>query len=254
MRIEGAVVLVTGAASGLGQATANRLTQAGAKVVQVDRLASSTPNLETLSHRAPFCIADVTDPSAFDEALDVAEAIGPLRAVVHCAGRGGDRQRVLSRDGIPADASKFAEVLRVNLVGSFNVLSLAAARMSKNHIEDGDRGCILLTTSVAAFEGQIGQASYAASKAGVHGMTLVAARDLANWGIRVNTIAPGIFDTEMLGRISVDVRARLEAAVPHPARLGDAKDYAHMAISIIESEYINGETVRLDGALRMAPR
>ena len=183
-----------------------------------------------------------------------ARAAGPLRAVVHCAGRGGDRLRILDKDRRPADPDSFAEVLRVNLIGTYNVLRLAAARMAGNELRDGDRGAVVMTASVAAFDGQIGQTAYTASKAGVHGITLVAARDLASYQIRVNTIAPGTFDTAMLVRLRDDIREGLAASIPHPSRLGDAADYAHMAVSLIENRYVNGETIRLDGALRMAPR
>jgi NAD(P)-dependent dehydrogenase (short-subunit alcohol dehydrogenase family) len=155
---------------------------------------------------------------------------------------------------MPADLASFTEVIRVNLVGTFNVLRTAASHMSRNEVVDGDRGSIVLTASIAAFDGQIGQTAYAASKAGVHGLTLVAARDLASWQIRVNTIAPGTFDTPMLGELRPDIRDALAASIPHPARLGDPEDYAHLAVSLIENPYINGATVRLDGALRMAPR
>ena len=174
--------------------------------------------------------------------------------MVHCAGRGGDRLRILDKDRRPADPDSFAEVLRVNLIGTYNVLRLAAARMAGNELRDGDRGAVVMTASVAAFDGQIGQTAYTASKAGVHGITLVAARDLASYQIRVNTIAPGTFDTAMLARLRDDIREGLAASIPHPSRLGDAADYAHMAVSLIENRYVNGETIRLDGALRMAPR
>jgi NAD(P)-dependent dehydrogenase (short-subunit alcohol dehydrogenase family) len=173
---------------------------------------------------------------------------------VHCAGRGGDRLRIRNKEHNPADITTFAEVIRVNLVGTYNVLRLAAARMAGNDLLDGDRGAIVMTASVAAFDGQIGQTSYTAAKAGVHGITLVAARDLASYQIRVNTIAPGTFDTAMLARLRYDIRQSLAEAIPHPKRLGDAADYAHLAVSLIENPFINGETIRLDGALRMAPR
>jgi NAD(P)-dependent dehydrogenase (short-subunit alcohol dehydrogenase family) len=187
-------------------------------------------------------------------ALDAAEERGPLRAVVHCAGRGGDRLRILGRDGEPSPLDSFEEVLRVNLVGTYNVLRLAAARMARNEPVDGERGAVVLTASVAAFDGQIGQTSYTASKAGVHGMTLVAARDLAGAQIRVNTIAPGIFDTPMLARLRQDIRDGLAASVPHPKRLGDPDDFAHLALTLLQNSYVNAETIRLDGGIRMAPR
>jgi NAD(P)-dependent dehydrogenase (short-subunit alcohol dehydrogenase family) len=255
MHIDGISTLVTGAASGLGLATATRLVKQGASVVMVD-LPSSEGALraEELGTAAQFMPADITDTDAVNAALDAAVASGPLRAVVHCAGRGGDRLRILDRGHNPADITTFTEVIRVNLVGTYNVLRLAAARMAGNDLLDGDRGVIVMTASVAAFDGQIGQTSYTAAKAGVHGITLVAARDLATYQIRVNTIAPGTFDTAMLARLRDDIRQSLAEAIPHPKRLGDAADYAHLAVSLIENPFINGETIRLDGALRMAPR
>ena len=255
MKIEGSSTLVTGGASGLGLATARRLVSKGARVVMVDIATSGGPEVaKDLGDPASFIAADILDDDALGWALDAAEKNGPLRGVVHCAGRGGDRLRILDREGIPADLSLFSEVVRINLLGTYNVLRLSAARMASNQAEDGDRGAILLTASVAAFDGQIGQTSYTASKAAIHGMTLVAARDLASHQIRVNTIAPGTFDTPMLARLSQDRRDRLAGAVPHPARLGDPDDFAHLAQALLENPYINGETIRLDGAIRMPPR
>jgi NAD(P)-dependent dehydrogenase (short-subunit alcohol dehydrogenase family) len=173
---------------------------------------------------------------------------------VHCAGRGGDRLRIIDKDRVPGPLDAFTEVVRINLVGTYNVLRLAAARMSGNEPLDDERGAIVLTASVAAFEGQIGQTSYAASKSAVRGITIVAARDLASWQIRVNTIAPGIMDTPMLARLRDDIRQGLAASVPYPKRLGTAADYASLAAAIIENPYLNGEVIRLDGAIRMAPR
>lgn len=255
MHIDGISTLVTGAASGLGLATATRLTKQGAAVVMVDLPASEGAlRAEELGSGARFMPADVTDTDAVNAALDAAVEAGPLRAVVHCAGRGGDRLRILDRERNPASVDTFTEVVQVNLIGTYNVLRLAAARMADNELLDGDRGAIVMTASVAAFDGQIGQTSYTAAKAGVHGITLVAARDLASYQIRVNTIAPGTFDTAMLSRLRDDIRQGLAEAIPHPKRLGDAADYAHLAVSLIENPFINGETIRLDGALRMAPR
>jgi len=255
MRIEGISALVTGAASGLGLATATRLIESGASVVLVDLPSSAGHRLAAeLGEATHFVAADITDTDQVSEALDVAETAGPLRAVVHCAGRGGDRLRILNRDRQPADPDSFAEVVRVNLLGTYNVLRLSAARMAGNELLDDDRGAIVMTASVAAFDGQIGQTSYTAAKAAVHGITLVAARDLASWQIRVNTIAPGTFDTAMLARLRDDIRMALAESIPHPKRLGDPDDYAHMAVSLIENPFVNGETIRLDGAIRMAPR
>jgi NAD(P)-dependent dehydrogenase (short-subunit alcohol dehydrogenase family) len=255
MNLDGAGALVTGGASGLGLATARALRARGASVVIVDLPSSAGEDAaKQLGDGARFLAADVTDATAMQAAVQAAAQARPLRAVVHCAGRGGDRLRIIDKERVPGDLDTFAEVVRTNLVGTYNVLRLAAAQMAGNDVVDGDRGAVVLTASVAAFDGQIGQTSYTASKAGVHGMTLVAARDLASWQIRVNTIAPGIFDTPMLARLREDIRASLAASVPHPKRLGDADDYAHMAVTLLENGYVNGETVRLDGAIRMPPR
>jgi NAD(P)-dependent dehydrogenase (short-subunit alcohol dehydrogenase family) len=244
-------VVVTGGASGLGLATARRLEQIGARVTLVDL---HPPTVAADLGSARFAAADVTDESALASALDAAAGWAPLRGVVHCAGRGGDRMRILDRDGEPAPLDPFAEVIRVNLVGTYNVLRLAAARIARTEPVGGERGAIVMTASVAAFDGQIGQTSYTAAKAAVHGITLVAARDLASRLIRVNTIAPGVFDTPMLGRLRADIRDGLAAAVPHPSRLGDPDDYAQLAVAMLTNPYLNGETVRLDGAIRMPPR
>jgi NAD(P)-dependent dehydrogenase (short-subunit alcohol dehydrogenase family) len=255
VRIEGTTSLITGGASGLGLATAQELVARGGHVVLFDLPTSPGDEaVARLGNRARFCAGDVTEPDSLSAALDHAEDIGAVRAVVHCAGRGGDRLRIVDRDGEPGDFASFEEVVRVNLFGTYNVLRLAAARMSLNSSVDGERGVIVMTSSVAAFDGQIGQTSYTASKAAVHGITLVAARDLASRQIRVNTIAPGTFDTPMLARLRDDIREALAQAVPHPRRLGDPSDYAHLAASIIENPYLNGETIRLDGAIRMPPR
>jgi NAD(P)-dependent dehydrogenase (short-subunit alcohol dehydrogenase family) len=185
--------------------------------------------------------------------FDTAEEFGPLRVVVHCAGRGG-AVRLVNKDGTPGSLDTYADVVEINLVGTFNVLRLAAARMAVNEPLGGDRGVCVLTASVAAFEGQIGQIPYASSKAGIVGMTIVAARDLAGRGIRVCTIAPGTFDTPLLNRLSEDVLASLAKTVPHPSRLGEPDEYAKLALHIIDNGMLNGETIRLDGAIRMAPR
>ena len=255
MKIDGVAAVVTGGASGLGLATAARLVSRGAHVVLADL--STSDGREAAAHlgsKAQFIAANVLDERSFGEALDAAERSGPLRAVVHCAGRGGDRLRILDKEGNPGDPDSFAEIIRINLFGTYNVLRLSAARIAKNEPKEGDRGSIVLTSSVAAFDGQIGQTAYTASKAAVHGITLVAARDLASQQIRVNTIAPGTFDTPMLSRLRDDLRDALANTVPHPKRLGDPADYAHMVIALLENPYVNGETIRLDGAIRMPPR
>ncbi|WP_326818558.1 SDR family NAD(P)-dependent oxidoreductase [Streptomyces sp. NBC_01762] len=256
MRIDGSSALVTGGASGLGLATARRIIDGGGHVVIADiSEEQGAKAVADLGDAARFVPADVTDEAAVTAALDAAREPGPLRCVVHCAGRGGDRTRIIGKDRTPGELATFAEVVRVNLIGTYNVLRLAASRIAENDVlDDGDRGAIVLTASVAAFDGQIGQTSYTAAKAGVHGMTLVAARDLASWQIRVNTIAPGIMDTPMLGRLRADIRDGLAATVPHPKRLGTPDDFARLAVEMLENPYLNGQTVRLDGAIRMAPR
>ncbi|MEU6201107.1 SDR family NAD(P)-dependent oxidoreductase [Streptomyces sp. NPDC047061] len=255
MRLDAITALVTGGASGLGAATAAAFAEAGAKVVITDLPGS--PGAETaaaIGGAVRFVPADITDEASLRAPLEAAQESGNLRAVVHCAGRGGDRLRILDKSGAPATLDSYRQVLEVNLVGSYNVLRLAAAAMAGNTVEDGDRGAIVLTASAAAFEGQIGQTSYAASKGGVHAMTLVAARDLASWAIRVNTIAPGTFDTPMLARLREDIRQSIAETIPHPKRLGNPEDYADLALTLVRNPYLNGETIRLDGALRMGPR
>ncbi|CUR58871.1 3-hydroxyacyl-CoA dehydrogenase [metagenome] len=252
MDVQGASALVTGGASGLGAATSRRLAASGARVVVLDlneelgkALASEIDGL--------YCAADVTDPVSVGAALDAAEAEGPLRALVHCAGRGGT-VRLVDRDGNPGSLEDYEQIVRVNLVGTFNVLRLTAARMARNDVVAQERGVCVLTSSVAAWEGQIGQIPYASAKAGIVGMTLVAARDLASKLIRVSTIAPGVFDTPILSRFSQEVRDNLGRQVPHPSRLGQPDEFAALAMHIVENPMLNGETIRLDGAIRMAPR
>ncbi len=252
MKLQNMSALVTGGASGLGLACARRLVEKGVKVVIVDlnREAGAAAEKElglTYAH------GDVTNTDQINAALDAAEALGPLRALVHCAGIGG-AVRLVEKDGQPGSLEKYEQVVRVNLVGSFNMLRLSAARMAKNEVVDGERGAMVMTASVAAFEGQIGQIPYSASKAGVVGMTVVAARDLATKFIRVCTIAPGLFDTPLLARLTEPIKASLGASVPHPARLGQPDEFAMMAMQILENPMLNGETIRLDGAIRMTPR
>lgn len=252
MNVQGASALVTGGASGLGAATSRRLAAAGAHVVVAD-LNEQLGKEFAEEIGGSFVAADVTDPVAVDAALDAAEEHGPLRALVHCAGKGGTI-RLVNRDGTPGDLEQYQQLVTINLVGTFNALRLAAARMARNEVVDGERGVCVLTASVAAWEGQVGQIPYASAKAGVVGMTLVAARDLATKLIRVNTIAPGVFDTPILARFSQEVRDGLGAQVPNPARLGQPEEFASLAEHVIENAYLNGETIRLDGAIRMAPR
>ncbi|MFZ2177304.1 MAG: SDR family NAD(P)-dependent oxidoreductase [Rhodococcus sp. (in: high G+C Gram-positive bacteria)] len=254
MELKGISTAVTGGASGLGLATARRLLDAGAHVTLIDLPSSNGAEVaEGLGANAQFAPADVTDAEQFAAALDVAHERGGLRGVVHCAGA-GRRMRVLEKDGTAGSLEDFEFVIRLNLIGSFNALRLGAERIARTDLLEDERGAIIMTASVAAFEGQIGQINYSASKAGIVGMTIVAARDLASKGIRVNTIAPGIMDTPLLARLRDDVRASLEATVPNPSRLGRPDEFGRLAASILENGYLNGETIRLDGAIRMAPR
>jgi len=254
MRIDGSSALVTGGASGLGRATADRLAKLGAKVVIVDLPSSNGEHVaRELGPDVRFSPSDVTDSQSLNQALDIACSLAPLRTVVHCAGRGG-AVRVLDKTGEPGSLELYAEVVRINLIGSFNVLRLSASRMARLEPIEGDRGVVIMTASIAAYEGQIGQAPYASSKAGIVGLTLVAARDLASKAIRVCTIAPGLFDTPILNKVPQDIRDALARAVPHPSRLGHPDEFALTATQIIENPMINGEVIRLDGALRMSPR
>jgi NAD(P)-dependent dehydrogenase (short-subunit alcohol dehydrogenase family) len=254
MDLSDASVLVTGGASGLGWACAQRLAGRSAAVVIVDLPSSSgAERAAELGGRSVFAPADVTDSDAMSAAVDAATALAPLRALVHCAGRGGT-VRVLQKDGRPSELELFETVLRVNVIGTFNALRFGAAAMATNEISDGDRGAFVLTASIAAWEAQIGQLPYAASKAGIVGMTLNAARDLAQRSIRVCTIAPGVFDTPILSRFSEEIKAGLAAQIPHPKRLGQAAEFAQLAEAIIDNPMLNGETIRLDGAQRMSAR
>ncbi|MFD4369443.1 SDR family oxidoreductase [Rhodococcus sp. NPDC058521] len=255
MKLTDNTFLVTGGASGLGAATAAAIVREGGRVVIADLPTSNgADTAKELGDAAVFVGVDIADEESFVAALDSVESHGELRGVVHCAGRGGDRLRILDKSGEPAPLQSFRDVLEVNLIGTYNVLRLASSRIARNEPIDGERGALVLTASAAAFDGQIGQTSYTASKAAVHGITLVAARDLASVGIRVNTIAPGVFDTPMLARLRDDIRESLAAGVPFPKRLGRPEDYAGMAVTLLTNSYVNGETVRLDGAIRLAPR
>ncbi|SIT39224.1 putative enzyme [Paraburkholderia piptadeniae] len=254
MEQEKSSAIVTGGASGLGLATVRRLVEQSRYVVIADLPGSGGARVaDELGGQVRFVPADVTNEAQIQEAVATATARAPLRALVHCAGRGG-ALRVIDREGNPASQALYEEVVRVNLFGTFNTLRLAAAAMAKNEPRDGDRGVCVLTSSVAAWEGQIGQIPYASAKAGIVGMTLVAARDLAQHAIRVMTIAPGIFDTPLLARLPENVRASLGAAVPHPPRLGQPDEFARLVLQILDNPMLNGETIRLDGAIRMQPR
>jgi NAD(P)-dependent dehydrogenase (short-subunit alcohol dehydrogenase family) len=253
MKLNGSVALVTGGASGLGAATVRRLASGGAKVMIVDRDETRGQALAS-EIGAAFTKADVTDAGQIEAAVAAAGQLGTLRIAVSCAGV-GFAARTLDRTGKPHDLDVFKTVVGVNLIGTFNVLRLAAAAIARaDPLAHGERGVIVNTASVAAFDGQIGQIAYAASKAGVAGMTLPAARDLAPAGIRVVTIAPGIFDTPMLGTLPDDRRAALAADVVFPKRLGDPAEYGALVVAIIETGYLNGETIRLDGGIRMPPK
>lgn len=252
MDVKGAVAIVTGGASGLGLASAKRLAAAGAKVLIADLPAS---NGEAVAKElgGQFSPTDVTDEASMQAAVAAAEAMGPVRVLVHCAGRGG-ALRILDKDGVPGALAQFEAIIKVNLTGTFNAVRLAAAAMAKTDPVEGERGVCILTASVAGYEGQIGQIPYASSKAGVIGFTICAARDLASRMIRVCTIAPGIFDTPMLQRLADPIKQSLAQTVPNPHRLGGPDEYAKLAMQIVENGYLNGETIRLDGAIRMAPR
>lgn len=255
MKTQGITALVTGGASGLGLAAARRLVGEGARVVIADLPQSAGADIaRELGENVRFAPADVTSEDDMAAACDLAASMGEFRVLVHCAGRGGP-VRLLDKEGHPGSLETYTDIVRINLIGTFNTVRMAASRMARNELTDeGERGVCVLTASVAAYEGQIGQIGYASSKAGVVGMTIVAARDLASKGIRVCTIAPGIFDTPMLARVSAEARKTLSASVPHPARLGTPDEYAHLAMHIVSNPMLNGETIRLDGALRMAPR
>jgi len=247
------VALVTGGASGLGEATSRRLHESGAAVVIVDLPSSPGEALASeLGDRARFCAADVRNQTQVQAAIAAAAELGSLRIVVNCAGV-GTPGRVVGRNG-PMALEDFQHVIDINLVGTFNVVRLAAAAMLENQPVDGDRGVIMMTASIAAYDGQIGQAAYAASKGGIVALTLSAARDLADKLIRVVTIAPGTFATPMLAGLADEVTAALEAQVPHPSRLGQPPEYASLVAHIVDNGMLNGEVIRLDGALRMPPR
>ncbi len=255
MEISGKVAIVTGGASGLGAATAKMIAEAGGHVVIVDLNQDAGEALaDEMGHQARFVRADVADPGEAQAAVESAiDAFGGLHISIQCAGI-VDAQRVIGKTG-PADLARFSKVIRVNLIGTFNFVRLASWLMATNAPnEEGERGVIINTASVAAFDGQIGQAAYSASKGGIAAMTLPLARDLSSVGIRVMAIAPGIFDTPMLAGMPDEVRNSLGAMVPFPKRLGRPSEYAQLARDIIENPMLNGEAIRLDGAIRMAPK
>ena len=250
MDLTGSSAIVTGGASGLGAATARRLASAGARVVIVDVQAADGLASEL---GGVFVAADVTKSDQIEAAVAAAADLGPVRALVNCAGI-GPPARTLNRDGTPHDLGHFQAVIGVNLVGTFNCIRLAAVEMAKAEPVDGSRGAIVNTASVAAFDGQIGQAAYSASKGGIVGMTLPVARDLSSIGVRVNTIAPGIFDTDMLAGLPEPAKESLGQQVVFPKRLGRPDEYAALAYFLLTHDYMNGETIRMDGAIRMGPK
>jgi NAD(P)-dependent dehydrogenase (short-subunit alcohol dehydrogenase family) len=255
MRIEGASALVVGGASGLGAATSRALHERGSSLVIADLNAEKGEALAAeLGERAQFVEANVMEADPVQAAVEAAaEADGGLRISVCCAGIGW-AQRTAGKQG-PHDLEIFHNVIKVNLVGTFNVLRLACTAMNENEPDDdGERGVCINTASIAAFDGQIGQVAYSASKGGIVGLTLPAARDMSSRGVRVNTIAPGLFDTPLLAALPEEARDALGATIPFPSRLGMPEEYAALALHIAENTMLNGETIRLDGALRMAPK
>jgi NAD(P)-dependent dehydrogenase (short-subunit alcohol dehydrogenase family) len=251
MELKDTAAIVTGGASGLGAATAARLAASGAEVIAVDLESSIEAAAEV--DGVTYIAADVTNPDDVRAAVEQSSASAPLRSVVNCAGI-GPSARILSKRGVH-DLALFNKVVQINLIGTFNVLALASEAIAATEPDaDGQRGVIVNTASVAAYEGQVGQAAYASSKGGVVGLTLPAARDLAQHGIRVNTIAPGVVETPMLATISEEYREGLSAGVPFPRRLARPDEYAQLVLFLINHDYLNGETIRMDGALRMAPR
>jgi NAD(P)-dependent dehydrogenase (short-subunit alcohol dehydrogenase family) len=251
MKLDAVSAIVTGGASGLGRATATRLAAGGAKVVIVD-LPTSDGEAVAKEIGGAFAPGDVTNEADLAAAVSTAAGLGPLRVLVNCAGIGTAIRTVTKQGPHPLDA--YQRVIQVNLVGTFNAIRLAAAQMVTNEEVDGERGVIVNTASAAAFDGQIGQAAYSASKGGIVGMTLPIARDLASLKVRVMTIAPGLFETPLLGMLPQEARDALGAMVPHPARLGQPPEYAALVAHIVENPMLNGEVIRLDGAIRMAPK
>ncbi|MBL8287641.1 MAG: SDR family NAD(P)-dependent oxidoreductase [Rubrivivax sp.] len=255
MKIEGQAALVTGGGSGLGEAVGRELARLGAKVAVLDVNAASAERVAgEIGGKA--LAADICDSASLTAALDAAEAAhgGPARIVMNIAGI-GTAKRVVGKDGQPAPLEDFERVVRINLIGTYNVVRLAAARIARlPPLTGGERGVMLMTASVAAFDGQVGQEAYSASKAALVGMTLPLARDLAQHGIRVCTVAPGLFETPLMKQLPEAVQQSLAASIPFPPRLGKPSEFAELAVHVVTNAHLNGETIRLDGALRMAPR
>jgi NAD(P)-dependent dehydrogenase (short-subunit alcohol dehydrogenase family) len=254
MKIQGQVALVTGGGSGLGEAVARELAQQGARVAVLDVNADGAARVAG-EINGIACRCDITDTPSVTAALDACEAaFGTPRIVMNIAGI-GTAKRVIGKDGNPAPLEDFERVIRVNLIGTYNVIRLAAARIAKlEPLADGERGVMLCTASVAAYDGQVGQEAYSASKGGLVGMTLPLARDLAQWGVRVVTVAPGLFLTPLMQQLPPEVQQSLAASIPFPKRLGQPAEFAALAAHIVTNTHLNGEVIRLDGALRMAPR
>jgi NAD(P)-dependent dehydrogenase (short-subunit alcohol dehydrogenase family) len=253
MSLEATSALVTGAASGMGEAVSRRLAAEGAHVVVVDRDAAKGERVAK-ELDGTFAAADVTDEAAVAAAVTAATGIAPMRTAIHCAGVGW-AERTINREGAPHHLETFRRIVDINLVGTFNVLRLAASGMHGNEPDEyGERGVVVNTASVAAYDGQIGQAAYAASKGGVVALTLTAARDLSAAGIRVCTIAPGLVDTPLLGTLPDDARQQLAQSVLFPKRLGTPDDFASLALEIVRNHYLNGEVIRMDAGIRMPPK
>lgn len=253
MDIAGSVAVVTGGASGLGLATVNTLVEAGGRVVIIDLPSSDGERIaKELGENVAFSAADVTEEQQVEAALDLAEQFGPLRVAVNCAGIGNAIKTVSKKGAFPL--ADFSKVVNINLIGTFNVIRLAAQRIAATEPIGEERGVIVNTASVAAFDGQVGQAAYSASKGGIVGMTLPIARDLAGYLVRVVTIAPGLFHTPLFDTLPDEAIASLGSQVPHPSRLGNPVEFAALVEHIIGNPMLNGETIRLDGAIRMAPR
>lgn len=254
MNIPGQSAVVTGGGSGLGEAVARELARLGAKVAVLDINSAGAQRVAAaIGGIARTC--DICDTASVEAALDAASAAhGVPRIVMNIAGI-GTAKRVIGKDGAPAPLEDFERVVRINLIGTYNVVRLAAARIARlEPLDDGERGVMLLTASVAAFDGQVGQEAYAASKGGLVGLTLPLARDLAQWGVRVCTIAPGLFHTPLMAQLPAELQQSLAASIPFPKRLGKPEEFAALAAHIVTNGHLNGEVIRLDGALRMAPR
>ncbi len=254
MNIQGQSAIVTGGGSGLGEAVARELARQGARVAVLDVNAAGAQRVAG-EIGGIACQCDITDSASVTAALDAAQAAhGVPRIVMNIAGI-GTAKRVIGKDGSPAPLEDFERVIRVNLIGTYNVIRLAAARIAPlDALEDGERGVMLCTASVAAYDGQVGQEAYSASKGGIVGMTLPLARDLAQWGVRVVTVAPGLFMTPLMKQLPEPVQDSLAASIPFPKRLGKPEEFASLAAHIVTNTHLNGEVIRLDGALRMAPR